>query len=248
VRPVREVALIAASVIVLALFVATWAQFLITYGWDNVGVDWETYRTAAERWLAGGSFYLERQLAGPYVIQDGDVLYPPTILVLLVPFTFIPDPAWWVVPIGVTAAVVVRHGPSPLGWLLVALCLLFPITGVKLLHGNPGMWFMAAVAGATIVAWPGALVLLKPTLLPFALIGITTRVWWIALTALIGVSLLFLPMWPDFVRALLDGKSDMGVFYSLNEFPMIAIPIIAWRFGRHPPDWFRRPRERLTGQ
>jgi hypothetical protein len=239
-----DVAIAAAAVIVGGVFVAMWAQFLLANGTDNVGGDWETYRTAAERWLGGGSFYLERQLAGPYLIQDGDVLYPPPILVLLVPFTLVPDVAWWLVPLGLTAAIVVRHRPAPLGWLLIALCLLFPITGVKLLHGNPGMLFMAAVAGATILAWPAALVLLKPTLLPFALLGITTRRWWIAFAALVGVSLLFLPMWPDFVVAIRDGHSELGILYSLNEFPMIVIPVIAWVFGAASPlpasSWVRR--------
>jgi hypothetical protein len=210
------------------LFVAQWSQFLRDAGTDNIGTDWETYHTAAVRWLQGGGFYLERQLAGPYVITDGDVLYPPPFLVLLAPFTVIPAPLWWITPLAITAGVVMWHRPRPLGWLLVALCLWYPITGVKLLHGNPGMWFMAAVAGATLVAWPAVLVLLKPTLAPFALIGIQRRSWWLALGALALVSLLFLPMWPDYVTVIRDGQAPAGILYSLNEYPMIAIPAIAW--------------------
>lgn len=221
------------AVLSAGLFVATWAQFLMGGGVANIGVDYVLYRDATASWLGGGPFYLSHQLSGPYVITHGDVLYPPPMLVLLVPFTVLPAVLWWLVPIAVTGFVVVGYRPRPWAWLAISLCLLFPITGVKILHGNPGLWFGAAIAAGTRLAWPSVLVFLKPTLLPFALIGITRRSWWRGLAGLAVLSLAFLPMWPDYVSALLNGRAEMGLLYSLNEVPMVAIPVIAW-IGQSP--------------
>ena len=54
------------------------------------GKDVALYRDAASRWLAGGPFYEPRQLAGPYEVAHGDILYPPVGLWLFVPAA---DPA-----------------------------------------------------------------------------------------------------------------------------------------------------------
>ncbi len=53
-----------------------------------VGVDFQLYREVTMRWLGGGPFYQPYQLAGPYPISAGDVLYPPVALWLFVPFSF----------------------------------------------------------------------------------------------------------------------------------------------------------------
>ena len=50
------------------------------------GIDADIYFTATQTWLQDGQWYLPRQLAGPYGIEYGDVLYPPILLYLLVPF------------------------------------------------------------------------------------------------------------------------------------------------------------------
>ena len=241
-------AAIAGAVIFFALFVAQWTLLYQQIGLSNVGTDWNIYRSATERWLAGGTFYLDRQLHGPYQIVDGDVLYPPVVLALLIPVVHLPGILWWAIPLVFTAAVVVYHRPSPGGWLLIAFCLWFPITGVKLMHGNPGMWIMAAVAGGTVAAWPAALVLVKPTLLPFALIGANRRSWWITVAILAALSVLFLPMWLEYIRVLLDARSDLGLLYSLNEVLMISIPVIAWvtsRRSRPSLGWLAAARLRL---
>src|SRR5262249_12098765 len=72
-----------------------------------LAVDADLYREAAVRWSGGGPFYAARQLAGPYEITPGDILYPPVGLWLFVPFTFLPDALamvlWWAIPLGVTA-------------------------------------------------------------------------------------------------------------------------------------------------
>jgi len=226
-RPVFRALLIGAAVVFLGLFLAMWAQFLLAGGTSNIGVDYDLYMAATRSWLAGDGFYLASQLAGPYPVVHGVVLYPPPMLILLVPFTMLPAPLWWAVPNAVILAVVLRHRPSPAAWLAMAICLWFPITGVRLLHGNPGMWISAALALGTLLGWPSVLVLLKPTLAPFALVGIRRRSWWIALAALGVVSLLFLPMWADYVTVIRNAQGG-GILYSIDEIPQVAIPLIAW--------------------
>ena len=51
------------------------------------------------------------------------------------------------------------------------------------------------------LAAASVLVFLKPTLAPFAFFGANRRSWWVALGALGLVSLLFLPMWLDYLAA-----------------------------------------------
>ena len=50
-----------------------------SFGWSATpAVDFDTYHAATERILAGQSWFLDRQLHGPYDLMLGDVLYPPT--------------------------------------------------------------------------------------------------------------------------------------------------------------------------
>ena len=226
------------AVVMFGLFVATWAQFVLTSGTANFGVDYTLYHDAGARWLNGDGFYLPHQLAGPYQVTHGDVLYPPPFLLLLVPFQALPAVLWWVIPIGVVVWIVVTWRPGGIAWLLIAACIFYPVTGVKLIHGNPGIWIAAAIALGTRYAWPSVLVLIKPTVFPFALIGIWSRRWWLALAGMAGVSLLFLPMWRDYIVVLMNAEASSTLLYSLNEVPMLAIPVIAW-IG-HGPRWRRQ--------
>ncbi len=116
----------------------------------------------------------------------------------------------------------------------MALCLWFPNTGIELLTGNPVIWSLAALSLGTLYAWPSVFVLLKPTLGPLALFGSNRRSWWVALGAFAAVSLLFLPMWPDYVRVILNARHPSGPLYSLGEVPMLLIPVAAWLGRRRP--------------
>lgn len=190
--------------------------------------DYQLYMDATSRWLGGGPFYDPRQLSGPYSIEHGDVLYPPTALPLFIIFTALPAWTWWAVPIVGTAAIVVRHRPSPIAWLGIALCLWFPATAVKVLTGNPVLWVVLAAAGGTVWGWPGVWVLLKPSLFPFALIGIWRRSWWISLGVMVVVALLLLDLTRDWVTALQNSSNPEGLLYSMQELPMVAVPLLAW--------------------
>src|SRR5438132_1855337 len=105
------------------------------------GVDATLYRDVTLRWLGGGPFFEPRQLAGPYEIEAGDVLYPPVSLVLFVPFAVLPLALaailWWAIPIGATAWAVAWLRPRPEVWPLLSLCVAWPTTLLKTWTGNP---------------------------------------------------------------------------------------------------------------
>ena len=194
----------------------------------RVGADLKLYLQAAGGFLDGGGLYPAQQLAGPYVVADGDILYPPPILLLMVPFLILPAILFWVVPIGIIAVIVARHRPEPWSWPLLALALSYPITSLKIVHGNPVMWVAAAIALATITVGPAVVVLVKPTLAPFALIGANRRRWWLALAVFGFVAALFAPLWPDYVKVVTNAHNPNGLLYSLDEVPLVLIPIVAW--------------------
>lgn len=186
------------------------------------------YMSAIHRWEAGEGFYRPYQMAGPYTIGITEVLYPPTIIPLLVVFDALPAVLWWIVPLGITAAVVVYWRPSLLGWTLVLGCLAWPAVFEVLAYGNPGLFMAAAVALGTVWGWPSVLVLLKPTLAPFALVGVRRRSWWIALGIFGAYSLVFLPMWVDYVAALANARGPLvSPLYSLNQVPLMLVPLVA---------------------
>jgi hypothetical protein len=204
-------------------------------GLGRVGADLTLYLEATRGWLSGTGFYPTHQLAGPYIIADGDILYPPTAILLFVPFLALPPVLFWLIPAGVLGWVVIRHRPAPWTWPLMALCLAYPPTTVKLVHGNPFLWVSAAVALGTIYGWPAVLAVLKPTLAPFALIGSRTRRWWLAAAVLVLVSIPFGALWGEYVSVLVDSRNPAGVLYSLSDVPMLLVPLAAWLGRRSRP-------------
>ena len=191
------------------------------------GVDAALYQEAAARWLAGGPFYEPSQLAGPYEVAHGDILYPPVGLWLFVPFTVLPLVLWWVIPAALTSAAVWRLRPRPLAWPLIALCLAWPTTPLKIWTGNPVIWCVAAMAVATV--WRGAapFALLKPSLAPFALFGVRDRSWWLGLALFIAMGVPFGSMWLDWIATVLNSRGG-GFLYSALEAPMLTLPLVAW--------------------
>ena len=194
----------------------------------SIGVDRGIYVSAANRWMAGGSFYLPHQLAGPYPIQwIGEVLYPPVGLYLFVPFAFLPAILWWCVPIGLVVAGVWRLRPS--GWVLplMAFLLLWPRTQELVLWGNPAMFILAAETWGLILGWPAVLILIKPTLAPFVLVGANRRSFWLVLACALAAALPFGALWFDWLRVITN-VTNADWTYSLNEVPTLLIPILAW--------------------
>jgi len=156
--------------------------------------DYTIYRDAAARWLGGGFYYYPEQITGPYYAAAGHVLYPPPSLVLFVPFVFLPAVLWWAIPLAITTWRLYELRPARWSWPLLAAGLAWPVTVELIFTGNPVLWVVASLALATRWPWVSTLVLLKPSLFPFALFGVRTRGWWMAAAALAVISVAFLPL------------------------------------------------------
>ncbi len=212
------------------------------------GVDFVLYRDVAARWLAGGPYFEAYQLAGTYDIRAGDVLYPPVGLLLFVPFALLPAalawPLWWAIPVGTTVWVIWRLRPRPDVWPLLALCIAWPTTLLKTWTGNPVIWSVAALALGVLWYWPSVVVLLKPSLAPFALFGANRRNWWLALGGFVLASLPFGSLWVDWVTSVVNSRGG-GLLYSTLEIPMLLLPLVAWlgrtRVALNSSDLERQP-------
>ena len=100
---------------------------------------------------------------------------PPTALLLFIPFTVLPGFLWWAIPAAAVGSMLWRLRPGPIAWPFLVLCVAWPPTVVKVAAGNPVIWAVAALALGTVWRWPSVFVLLKPSLIPFALFGSWTR-------------------------------------------------------------------------
>ncbi len=194
---------------------------------SQVGVDYRLYMDAATSWLNGGPFFQSYQLAGPYPISAGDVLYPPVALILFVPFTFLPALLWWMLPAVAVAWCLFRLRPTRLAWLWIAVCALWPTTPLKALTGNPVIWAVAAMALGVLYYWPSVIVLIKPSLFPFAFFGANRRAWLLAVGVFVLACLPFGSLWIEWIRSLVNSQGG-GLAYSVLEAPMLALPIVAW--------------------
>lgn len=200
-------------------------------------IDYQLYVQAARHFLATGDFYsfgFWTTGGGTPGIHFSPVLYPPIVLYLLVPFTVLPPILWWVIPIGVTAAAILRLRPAEWTWPFIAAAFVWPRTAAILWFGNPGLWVVMFVALGCLYEWPAVLVLLKPSLAPFALVGIRSRGWWLGLGILGVASVPLLGLWTDYVSLL--ARMHLPLSYSLLDVPTTALPFLAWlgRDGRVP--------------
>jgi hypothetical protein len=95
------------------------------------------------------------------------------------------------------------------------------------IYGSTDIWAMAAVAGGLRWGWPAVVLMLKPTLAPFALVGIRSRRAW--LVTIIGLALFsvpMLPLWHDYLVAMRNLNLDPR--YSLESIPLLLVPVVAW--------------------
>jgi hypothetical protein len=206
----------------------------------RVGADYQTYMSATRGWLDGRAFYPAAQTSGPYTLPDRPIrdatlqpiLYPPTSLVLFVPFALAPPIlsviAWYAIPLLIVIAIVWSYRPRVWAWPVIAWCAMWTQTIWLVVSGNPAaLWATAAVALGTKYGWPALGVLLRPTLAPLALIGIHRRSWWIAAAVLAVVNLPLLGMWSDYVQSLLNLRGGTPE-YVLQHYVVAAIPLVAW--------------------
>jgi hypothetical protein len=229
-RPVR-IALKAAAVVVLAGAAAVTIESVPGI-LASIGIDFRVYQGYTTSWLHGGPLYAPAQLAGPYSIEDlNGNAYPPTLLWLTAPFALgLPAVLWWAVPLGVIAASLARVRPSRAGWLLLACLLVYPRTWYALLLGNPALWAYAAIAAGAAWGWPAALAAIKLPLAPFALPGWRRRDWRAAVLGLVALSLPFGVLWVQYGEALLNARSGRGLSYTLGDWPVAAVLLVATRY------------------
>jgi hypothetical protein len=214
-----------------------WIGFVLlaTIPNPSFGLDYRWHVDAARRLLETGTPYWPWQIAGPYVIGNGAILYPPTAFVLFIPFLWLPAPVWWVIPIVVTAYAMSRHRPPLWTWpITVGLFALERSLNVYV-FGNPSMWIVAAVAAGTVWRWPSIFVLAKPTFAPLALIGVRDRRWWLALVVLAIISSVFGRAWLDWLAVVRN--SDVSLTYNLPTLPLLLAPLVPWLGERA---WRRR--------
>lgn len=177
------------------------------------GEDYQWFVEKTRRWVEFGQFYNEHQLAGPYEALSGrDVLYPPVVLFLFVPFLWLPAFLWWAIPLGVLGWHLVASRPAWWAWPILGGLVWIPRDQSIVIWGSTGMWIAAFVALGLRFAWASPFVLLKPTFGPFAL-----------------MSIVVLPMWFDYYTALRNNVGPWpGLLYSVPDFLFLLIPIVAW--------------------
>ena len=108
-RIVRIVALVLSGLLVLAI-VGEVVEILTNLNRLAFPIDGDRvlYMDATRSWLNGTGFYHDYQLAGPYDVRSGDILYPPPMLLVFAPLAVIPEPLsaalYYAIPLGITLA------------------------------------------------------------------------------------------------------------------------------------------------
>lgn len=200
-----------------------------------VGVDFRLFSEIGRRFAETGSGYAPFQ-ASPYPYDQAsgtnDVarmpdLYPPLAGPVFAVARFLPPILWWAIPLGVIAVLIVRWRPAPWTWPVMALALLSPNTAGVLATGGSSMWVAMFVALGLAYGWPAALVVLKPTFLPFALIGWRNRWTWFMLFSA-AIMAYFLTAELARYVLVLQNVEGASLLYSLGDLPFVLVPVIAW--------------------
>lgn len=232
-------ALIAVTVAILVLVVVELVYGLLgPPNWRAaVGWDLSVYANLSRKLFSGGGWFPPQELSGPFQLATiQEVLYPPVVAYVFAPFMFLPIGALWIMVAGTMAWLFREWRPALWTWPLMALCLLWPLTLLKGLSGTSTVLITMAVGLGLRYRWPFALILIKPSFLPLALIGIRSRGWWICVGVLVLLTLPYLTETLQYPTVLMNARgSHGGALYSLEDAPMIAIPVLAWLGRRAGP-------------
>jgi hypothetical protein len=216
---------------VVGLLLATelFAGFFWEHGTlTHIGHDYQLYMDATRSWLGGGPFYHPYQIAGTYVVEADEILYPPHALLLFVPFTLLPAVLWWAVPICVLVYALWRAEPGPWATAFVLACLCIPKSLQLVTSGSPTMWVAAGLAFAR-VGWPAVGGLVKPTLLPIVLAGVRRRSFWVAAAVLALIDIALPRMSIEYVAVVRNATGPLAtVIYSAGDLGIIGIGLVGW--------------------
>jgi hypothetical protein len=227
----------AGALTIVLLVIAAWEATILFGSIEQpeltIGMDFGIYMDRTRDWLAGQGFYLPYQLASPYAVFDSappPALYPPPILLITVPFALgVPALLWWGIPLAVIAASL--RGAPWWAWPLLAALLVYPRTWIALLYGNPSLWAFAALSAGL-----GLIGAIKPTLLPFALVGFRSVRWRRFAFLAVVLALIFLPMWPDYITALRNARAPwIGDAGLVGEWPIAAVLVVVTHSSRRLP-------------
>ncbi len=207
--------------------------------WGFGNGDLVGYTDGARRFLETGSPFTLEQLSGPWVLGPHSFIHPPAALPLFLPFLVLPWILWWLIPLAVTAFAILRLRPAMWAWPLMALCLCWPRSAGAIVVGNTDIWVMAFLAAGAWLGWPLALLVVKPTFAPLAIIGIRRRSAWLAGAAVAALSLVALQLWIDWLTVIRNAGLSPG--YSLLNLPLVLIPVIAYLARTRTDDGNRSP-------
>jgi hypothetical protein len=203
-----------------------------------VGWDFEHYVDAARRWVDTGTPYLAHEVAGPFQFADLTFLHPPISLLLFAPFLVLPGVLFWLVPLVGTAAIIATWQPARWTWPVMALQLNWPRFTGAVLVGNTDLWVVFFIAAGLRFGWPVLLLVLKPSIAPFAIVdvaallradAIPVRRWReIALAAALVLVMAapFGGLWLDWLAVVRHSPADP--LYSVAAIPWLSIPVVAW--------------------
>lgn len=247
----------AAQVVLTGLFAGTAITNLvgIANGWlrDHRGLDFNQYVEGARRWVETGSPYLAPEVAAPFEFGAQTFLHPPIALLLFAPFLVLPAFLYWLIPIAGTAAIIAAWRPALWTWPVIALLLNWPRFGGAVVVGNSDLWVALFLAAGLRFGWPVLLLVLKPSLVPFAIVelaalvradAVPTHRWAkisLAAAVLVLAAVPFGTLWLDWLTVVRNSPADP--LYSLGALPWLAVPAIAWagrRRGRRRSDVDRR--------
>lgn len=222
------VSLFGALLLVVVYEVATIWIPAVQNGEAPPGMDLGIYVDRTRSWLDGEGFYRDRQLNGPYRIENGDSLYPPPTILLFLPWALgAPGALWWLIPLAVSVVALRRLQPPLWGWVVLAFVLVYGRMLIAIILGNPSIWAFAGILAGAAFGWPALVALIKPVLAPFALVGATRRSWWIGLAAVAVAAVAFGPMWLDYARVLADARNERDIWYVIGEVPTaVALTIV----------------------
>ena len=199
-----------------------------------VGLDYGIYMRRADDFLAGRGLYLPHQLQGPYHVEIGDSLYPPTLLPLFVLFTVLPAVLWWLIPLGIIGTVIAWHRPAAWAWAIIGLLALTDGVMLTIVKGNPGRVDRSGRCGrhdlaSSIRACPGCnrrSRRWRSSACAAEAGGSGSPCWWACRSCSFRCG--------STMHTRSPGR-DVGPAYSLTELPFYLIPLVAWLGSRRAP-------------
>lgn len=239
----RPTAVVATALLFAAAVWLTW-KTAVSAPPDYLGLDLGHYLDGTRRWFEMGSPYLPHEVRDSFAYAPLTFLHPPIALYLFLPFLVLPAGLWIAIPVLVIGWSIVSWRPAWWAWPLIALAACSPAFRAALLLGNSDLWVGAFVALGLLLSWPAALVLFKPSLLPFALVGVGRRSWYAVIAALAVASLPFGALWLDWI-AVIDHSPATWSYSLLSLSWMLVLPVAWWSGRPHPAtahreSWLRR--------